>query len=62
MDLNEAKYRELREKLREIIIALETSKGESPEVLADLKKQHEEIKRELAKFKTELKENGGKNK
>ena len=60
MDLMEAKYKQLRQKLREIIIALETSKGEGEEVLADLKRQHEEIKKELAHFKLEEKQRGGK--
>lgn len=60
MDLDELQYQELRRKLKEIIIALETSKNEGPEVLAELKKEHEEIKRELAKFKTEQKQRGGK--
>ena len=60
MDLDELQYQELRRKLKEIIIALETSKNEGPEVLADLKKEHEKIKRELAKFKLEQKQRGGK--
>jgi len=60
MDLDELRYKELRRKLKEIIIALETSKFESPEVLNELKKEHEEIKKELAKFKIEQKQRGGK--
>ena len=60
MDLDELKYQELRKKLKEIILALETSKREGPEVLANLKKEHNEIKKELAKFKLEQKQRGGK--
>ena len=60
MDLDELQYQELRRKLKEIIVALETSKSEDPEVLAELKKEHEEIKKELARFKLEQKQRGGK--
>lgn len=60
MDLQEFGYNELKRKLREIIIALETSKHEDSKVLVNLKKEHEEIKRQLAKFKLEQKQRGGK--
>ena len=62
MDLKEARRKELRRKLREIILALETSKKEGPEVIEALKKEHVEVKHELARFKLEQKENGGKTK
>ena len=60
MDLDELQYQELRRKLKEIIVALENSKIEGPEVLAELKKEHEEIKKELARFKLGQKQRGGK--
>ena len=60
MDLTEAKHKELRKRLREIILALETSKFESAEVINDLKKEYVMIKHELAQFKLEQKQNGGK--
>jgi len=61
MDLMEAKYKDIRQRLFAIQLALEKSrKFENKEVLADLKRQHAEIKKELARFKVEQKQRGGK--
>jgi len=61
MDLMEAKHKEIRQRLFAIQLALEKAKKfENEEVLANLKRQHEEIKKELAQFKTEQKQRGGK--
>lgn len=61
MDLTQAKYKELRQRLFAINLALEKSKRfENTEFFSNLKKEHAEIKKELAKFKTEQKERGVK--
>jgi len=61
MDLMEAKYKDIRQRLFAIHVQLELHKNsENQEFLANLKRQHEEIKKELAQFKTEQKQRGGK--
>ena len=61
MDLNEAKYKDIRQRLFAIQLALQNARkfGDTG-VLVDLKKQHGDIKKELAKFKIEQKESRGK--
>lgn len=61
MDLTEAKYKELRHRLFAVNLALEKSKRfENVEALSNLKKEYAEVKKELARFKTEQKERGVK--
>ena len=61
MNLNELKYKELREKLFAINLQLELhKKSENKEFLSNLKEQHKQIKKELGKFKIEQKQRGGK--
>ena len=61
MDLMEAKHKDIRQRLFAIHVALENAKKfENEEVLANLKRQLEETKKELARLKTEQKQKGGK--
>lgn len=61
MDSRELKHKELKERLFAIHVQLELHKNsDNKEFLANLKRQHEEIKKELAQFKTEQKQRGGK--
>lgn len=61
MDLKEAQYKDIRERLFAVRLALEKAKKfENKEVMASLKKEHKKIKEELVKFKLEQRESGGK--
>ena len=61
MDLDELKYKELRERLFAITLQLELHRNsDNKEFLSNLKEQHQQIKKELAKFKFEQKQRGGK--
>ena len=59
MDLKEAKYKEIRERLFAVRLALEKAKKfDNAEVIANLKKEHESVKKELAQFKIEQMKEG----
>ena len=61
MDLKEAQYKDIRERLFAVRLALEKAKKfKNKEVMASLKKEHKKIKEELAKFRLEQRESGGK--